>query len=81
MCGGNRLVVVILTGRKILTILKCHICINFLLPSAGVILVIALNIEHSHEIGIARILFENLFLFSGADKVGSYGVNDFLPDL
>ena len=81
MCSGYRLVVIILACRKILAILKCHISINFLLSGARVILVIALNIEHTHEIGIAWILFKNLFLFSGTNKVSSYGINDFLPDL
>ena len=74
-------IVIVFTSSKIHAVLKCHISIDFLLTCAGIFFINVLNVKHTHEIGIAGILFKNLFLFSGTNKVGSYSINDFLPDL
>ena len=81
MCRGNWLIIIIFTGSKILTVFKCHVSINFLLTCTGILFIVALNIEHSYEIGIARIFFQHFFLISGTDEISPYSINNFLSDL
>ena len=75
-----RFIVIILSSGIVFAILIGHIGIDFLLSRAGIVLVIALHIEHSDKITIARVFSQNLFLCPRPNQVSSDCFYNFLPD-